>query len=165
MSNKKTWVAAVILCGAMLTGIVIGSVGTLLILKTTFQHHRPPEMGNVEMRKDPVKDFMLRRMQKKLDLDEAQTKLIKADLESMAKDLGEFHVSVREDLGKMVDEADEVIKSHLTPEQVEIFEREFVNRRRFHEHRRDGKGRDYHESHKEKTHSDGRFEPHPSPDH
>ena len=90
----------------MLTGIVIGSGGTLLILKSTFQHRRPPEIGNVEMRKEPVKDFMLRRMQRKLDLNEAQTKLIKADLELMAKTLGDFHTSVKEDLGKMMDEAE-----------------------------------------------------------
>ncbi len=128
MSGKKTWVAAAILCGTMLTGIVIGSVGTLLILKSTF-HPKRPEMTNVEMRKEPMVDFMLRRMRRTLELSDEQESAIRKDLKALSESFNALHLSTRDRLKALVDEADVAIKQHLTQEQAKRFESEFMNRR------------------------------------
>ena len=131
MSGKKTWIAASILCGTMVIGIGIGSAGTLLVLKSAFKNRRPTPSNNLEMRKEPIKDFFLRRMESKLDLSEEQVELVREELDLMANDFKNYHESVRISIDEITTRADEAIKKHLTEEQVVLFEEEFVNKRKF----------------------------------
>jgi len=128
MNGKKTWIAAVILCGVMLIGIGIGSVGTLLIIRSTFRHPRP-NFDNVELRKEPVMDFMLQRLVHSLNLTDAQTQEIKGELTSMSASFRALHESTRSELTALVNRVDEAIKTHLNPDQIKIFEEQFVKNR------------------------------------
>jgi len=144
MSMKKTWLAATILCGTMVIGIGIGSVGTVLVFKFGFEQRRPaPMTANIERHREPIKDFYLRRMDRKLHLSNEQLELVREELDVMADEFRAYHDSLRENIDAITSRADEAIKKHLTAEQVEIFEEAFVKRRKFgnpgdhHPHKKD----------------------------
>lgn len=144
MMRKRNWMIAAILGGTLLIGVGIGSVATLTMLKPAVQDRppAPPEMGTVEMRKPPVADLMLRRMDRLLVLSESQRAALAAELEATSRAFESLHATTREQMEQIMDRTDAALKSHLTPEQIVRFDESF-GKRRFGRKTHRGEGADW----------------------
>ncbi|MEQ9822968.1 MAG: hypothetical protein ABQ298_01115 [Puniceicoccaceae bacterium] len=135
MSSKRIWILAAILGGTLLTGVGIGSVTTLVLLKPMRlvdpppPPPPPPDLASVQMRKPPVADFMLERMDRELSLNAEQRTAIAEELYQTSRMFDELHSATGNEIQEILQRADLAIKSHLTEAQRAIFDETFTKRR------------------------------------
>ena len=135
MSSKRIWILAAILGGTLLTGVGIGSVTTLVLLKPMRlvdpppPPPPPPDLASVQMRKPPVADFMLEHMDRELSLNAEQRTAIAEELYQTSRMFDELHSATGNEIQEILQRADLAIKSHLTEAQRAIFDETFTKRR------------------------------------
>lgn len=132
MSSKRIWILASILGGTLLTGVGIGSVTTLVLLKPMRLDPSPPpppDLASVQMRKPPVADFMLERMDRELSLNAEQRDAIAEELRNTSRMFDDLHSATRTEIQEILQRADLAIKSHLSETQRVIFDETFTKRR------------------------------------
>jgi len=113
----KRWTAVVLLAVAFLLGVIVGglSVEWLHLRRMVAWHHGaggPPEF-----------DFLVRRLERRLDLSAEQTRQVEAIVERARADLWELRRQVAPRIHSRMEEARAEIEELLTPEQREELRR------------------------------------------
>ncbi|MEZ5333420.1 MAG: hypothetical protein R2991_15600 [Thermoanaerobaculia bacterium] len=112
----KRWTAVVLLIVAFLIGAVVGGLSVELVhLRRIAAWHRgegPPEL-----------DFLVRRLERRLDLTREQTEQVRAIVDSARHDLWQLRREVEPRVHGRLERARAEIEALLSPEQREELER------------------------------------------
>lgn len=137
MNVKKKWIAGIILLCILISGIAMGSAGTLLVLKKRLPP-RPPVASVFGLKKDHYVDFVVKRMTRTLELSNEQSVAIKKEMKLLAQSFRSLHAKTGEEMDRIMKKGHLAIRTHLSQEQIKKFEAEIARKhlRRKERHRK-----------------------------
>ena len=117
MKTRYKWFAGLILLGVLLAGLGIGSAATVFVLGKRVPPHPPadPSFGRAE---GPYANFVLRRMNRELELAPRQRAAIREEMTAIAERFRQLHDETREELRTIAVEGHNKILQHLSEEQA-----------------------------------------------
>lgn len=125
MNSKRKWITGLILIGVLFVGVVIGSAGTVAVLRQKIEKRPPPSFG---MKHNHYADKVIGRMEKMLQLSEEQSKLIKPEVLKMAAAFDELHQATSQEMLAITETGRQAIAAYLNEDQNRRYSEHLKNR-------------------------------------